>query len=204
MILPYQPRLHHAIFTALFSILFAYLWGWNGANAFLFACILFLAITTVIMLSLIEGSHYYSVTGYIEALVKMDSDLRNALAFHVPSLRLVAKRGQIQTMFDDTRVPVKYLHLFLQGTTKTQSGINTTPPKRDWNTAERPAWAWQEIYNWLADRNYVREYATGPDSYEYIGTAYQNLSVYYLSHSIPNLGSGMVQYANETEQVQDV
>lgn len=159
----------------------------------LFGAVVFLVITAAIMSSLIEGSHYYSVTAYIEALVKMDSDLRNALAFSVPSLRLIAKRGQVQTLFAETRATKQHIHLFLQDSTR-----DYTASKRDWHTAERPRWAWQEIYDYLLSRRMVGDISAGSESYPWVGSAYQSLAVYFLSQDVPNLG---MVYASEIDEV---
>jgi hypothetical protein len=178
----YIPRLAHAILTSATSIIFVWLWTLDDSSAWLYGAAMFFIITISIMFSLVEGSHYYSVTAYIEALVKMDGDLRNALAFSVPSLRLVAKRGQVMTLFAETHATKKHIHLFLQDSTREQ-----TASKRDWKTSERPAWAWLEIYNYLLSHKMVGAYSVGPESYPWIGTAYQNLAVYFLSQEIHNL-----------------
>ena len=153
------------------------------------------------MFTIAESVHYTSVTAYIEALVKMPADLRNALAFSVPSLRLTAKRGQVQTLFADTNATANHIHLFLRDSTKTSDGTVTTAPKRDWKTAERPPWAWQEIYDWMLEKKYVSPYSVGPDSYPYLGSAWQNLAVYFLSQPVPNLDAPRV-YADDISQVE--
>ena len=194
----YTPKLHHAIITALLSVLFAYAWAFtdgNAAKALLLGVGIFLVITAAIMAALLEGSHYYSVTAYIEALVKMDADLRNALAFSVPSLRLIATRGKVQTLFADTRATKEHIHLFLQDSTQAM-----TASKRDWHTTDRPRWAWEEIYSYLRARKMVGEYAVGPESYPWIGTAYHSMALYFLTQTIENLGSPMV-YASDEDEV---
>ena len=153
------------------------------------------------MFTIVESVHYFSVTAYIEALVQMDPELRNALAFNVPSLRLTSKRGQVQTLFADTNATAHHIHLFLQDSTKTSDGTVTTAPKRDWKTAERPAWAWQEIYDWMLKKQYVSLYSVGSDSYPYLGSAWQNLAVYFLSQPVPNLDAPRV-FADDISQVE--
>jgi len=103
------------------------------------------------------------------------------------SSNIISTAPRFAISFNDSGVPVRYLHLFLSDTKKDQTPLRT-PSKRDWVTAERPAWAWQGIYDWLLERRYVSLFSNGPDSYEYIGTAYQNLCVYFLTRPIPNLG----------------
>lgn len=194
----YQPKLSHAIFNTLLSILFAYLWSLTSdrtAKVMLFASIAFLIITAAIMLSLIEGAHYYSVTAYIEALVKMDTDLRNALAFNVPALNLIVTRGQIQTTFAGTKATREHIHLFLQDSTEYH-----TASKRAWCTADRPRWAWEEIYNYLLKYKMVGTYAVGNESYAWNGKAYMNMARYFLDQPVADLGSPMV-YASDTEEM---
>jgi len=192
----YKPKLSHAVFTSLISVMFCYLWAIakneRTANVMIFGTVLFLFFSGAILFMIIEYSHYYSVTAYIEALVKMDSDLRNALAFSVPSLRLIARRGQVNTLFAETRATKEHIHLFLQDSTQAQ-----TASKRDWHTTARPAWAWLEIYNYLRDNGKVGGYAVGPGSYPWIGTAYQSMSLYFLDQSIQNLDTDSRVYASE-------
>lgn len=192
----YTPKLSHAITTTLLMILFAYLWGEYGADAFKFGAVMFGAITVSIMVALLEGSHYHSVTAYIEALVKMDSDLRNALAFNVPSLRLIAKRGQVQTLFADTKASAEHIRLFLA-----DSNQATTASKRDWHTSQRPRWAWDEIYGYLLERGMIGAYSTGNESYPWRGSAYQNLCVYFLAADVPDLNA---IYASEAPSPADL
>jgi hypothetical protein len=192
----YQPKITHAGFSSLVSICFSYLWAIadseRKAMAMLFGVVLFLFISGAILFMVIEGAHYYSVTAYIEALVKMDSDLRNQLAFSVPSLRLIARRGQVETLFAETRATKQHIHLFLQDSTQAQ-----TASKRDWHTSERPAWAWEEIYTYLLEREMVGSFATGPGSYPWIGTAYQSMSLYFLTQDVQNLDTDSRVYASE-------
>ena len=197
---PYQPRLPHALFTTLLSILFAYLWAIAAteriARVMVYASMAFFAITIVIIFLMGEQSHYWSVVSYLEALIKIDPDLRNALALSVPSLRLVATRGRIAEVVDGTlHVEKKHLLLFLQDSTKEH-----TASKRDWHTTDRPLWAWNEIYQWLLKRGMVGEFAVGPDSYAWRGSSYHNLIVYWFgAYNIPDLGSEAQVYGMETE-----
>lgn len=159
-----------------------FLYGKYDSKAYLFGAIVFILMCGAILLTLLEGAHYFAVSRYIESLVKMDDDLRNALAFSVPSLRLIAHRGQVQTLFADTHATREHIHLFLIDSTKI-----TTASRRNWNTAERPRWAWDAIYAYLLEHKMVGGVASGPESYPWIGSAYQNLCVYFLSTSIPDL-----------------
>ena len=180
----------------MISVGFAWMFGEYGLPALSFGMVSFAIIAVACLLSLIESAHYLAVVSYIEALIKLDDDLRNALAFSVPSLRLIAHRGQVQTLFADTHATREHIHLYLIDSTKTN-----TASRRNWNTAERPRWAWDEICAYLLDHKMVGGVASGPESYPWVGTAYQNLSIYFLSASLPDLGSGMV-YASETDEVQ--
>jgi hypothetical protein len=189
----YIPRLSHAIFTAVLSVLCAFAWADNGNKGLIFGAIVFICMTGSIMLSLIESAHYFSVIGYIEALVKMDTDLRNALAFNVPALRLIAKRGTVLILFADTRATKKHIQLFLSDSTR-----EYTASRRNWTTAERPRWAWDEIYDYLLRRKMVGAFSVGPDSYPWIGSAYQNLCIYFLTESIQDLNAETREYAEDT------
>lgn len=193
----YHIRLSHVVFTSLICVFFSYLWAITKeytSLVMILAAGLFLVISCALLFVVVETSHYNSVTNYVEALVKMDSDLRNQLAFSVPSFRLIAKRGRVQTLFAETRATKEHIHLFLQDSTQAQ-----TASKRNWHTSERPAWAWEEIYTYLLDHKMVGSFATGPDSYPWVGTAYQNLCVYFLSQSIQNLEPESMVYASETK-----
>ena len=103
----YTPKLSQAVFTALVSVLFSYLWAIaeteKTAKVMVLGAVMFLALSSIIVFMIAESSHYFSVTAYIEALVKMDSELRNQLAFSVPSFRLVASHGSVRTLFAETR-----------------------------------------------------------------------------------------------------
>lgn len=195
---PYQPKLSHVIFTSLLSASFAYLWANTldrVSTVMLYAAGLFLAITIILVWLVGESSHYWSVTKYLEALVKIDSDLRNALALNVPSLHLIATRGHIKEVIDWTDISKEHWLLFLQDSTREH-----TASKRDWKTSERPAWAWQGIFEYLKEKKYISPYATGPDSYPWIGSAYMNLMVYWLGRrDVPNLNAEPRIYANEDD-----
>jgi len=194
----YEPKLHHAILTTLFSALFAYLWAVTQekvSTAFGWIALVFLGMTIVLLWLLAESSHYWSVTRYIEALVKIDPDLRNALALRVPALRLVATRGRVQTLFEDTHVSAEHFRLFL-----TDSDREHTVAERNWISSDRPRWAWKEIYDWcIRNRKVIPDSASGSHSYQWVGTAHQNLCVYYLNKPVYEINEDTRVFAEEEE-----
>lgn len=194
-----EPKLRYAIGLVFLSIVFAYVWAYTTERAALVsglvACAFFLASAMVIV-SQFENWHYWSVTRYLEALIKLDPDLRNALSLRVPALRLVATRGRVVTLFADTNVSAEHFRLFL-----TDSDRYHTVAERTWNTAERPRWAWLEIYEWLINHDYViPDSASGSRSYQWVGTAHANLCVYFLSRPVPNLNENTRVFAEEEEE----
>lgn len=197
---PYQPKLSHVVFISLLSLLLGYFWALTeGKVSTVLGCAaLAFVILAVYIAGLVgESSHYWSVTRYLEALVKVEPDLRNALAFHVPSLRLIATRGKVQTLFEDTNVSADHFRLFLMDSGKTPG---FTVPRRDWDTAERPRWAWDEIYEWLVRHDRVMpDSAAGSKSYQWRGTSYQNLLIYYLGTSIPKIDENTRVFASEDD-----
>ena len=148
-----------------------------------YAAIGFIIFTFILIFLFGESAHYWGVVRYLEVLLKLDPDLRNALALNVPFLRLTATRGKVETLFENTRATREHWFLFLQDSTP-----EYTASKRDWHTSERPMWAWTEIYEHLKKKKMVGTFAVGPDSYPWLGTAYRNLMVYWLGHQkIQNL-----------------
>ena len=65
----YEPRLSHAVMTAFVSIGFMFMYGKYDSKAFLFGAIVFILMCGAILLTLVEGAHYFAVSRYIEALV---------------------------------------------------------------------------------------------------------------------------------------
>lgn len=186
----YEPKVIH-IYLCLFIALASARMSFTdraGESAWVFGAIGFALLACFIALLVWFSSFYSYVARYVEALVKMDPDLRNALAFNVPTLRLIAKRGEIKELFEYTSATAEHLRLFLSDSTREH-----TASKRNWNTSERPRWAWQEIYQYLRDKRMVGEYAVGPDSYPWVGSAYQNLCIYWLTQPVPNLNESDVR-----------
>jgi hypothetical protein len=182
----YHPRLLHASLTAFLSIGFIVLSNGRGGNvlaAFLFGSCVFLGMTCVIVWMIAYNNHYDTVVRYMLAFVQLDPEQRSALAFHLPHLRLRATRGYVQQFFEDTRATGEHVRLFLVDSTP-----KNTSSQHAWNTAEKPRWAWEEIYDWLVRYGKVMpDSASGSHSYEWRGTAYQSMMLYWLGSSMPDL-----------------
>lgn len=182
----YSPRLYHAILTMFLSILLFALSDNKTGNiygALLFGSGAFFIMAASIVWMMVMSHHYYITIQYIEAYMKLDPVQRSELGFNVPFLRLVVSRGKPEQRFDDTRATVEHIRLFL-----TDSNSINTASQHSWNTAERPRWAWLEIYDNLVRRGKVRpDSSAGSHSYEWVGNAYHGLMFYWLTASVPNL-----------------
>ena len=184
----YQPKLLHASLASILSVCLIALSDRARGNVFtalIFGAIVFFGMTCVIVWMIAYSNHYDTVIRYIESFVKLDPEQRSALAFHLPSMRLRASRGQVQQLFEDTRATGEHVRLFL-----VDSDSLHTSSQRAWNTAEKPRWAWEEIYDWLVRHNKVNpDSAAGSHSYEWRGTAYQSMILYWLDSSVPDLNA---------------
>lgn len=185
--MPYSPKITHAVFTILLSVLlFALSDGMKGNmyGALLFGSGAFFIMAAAIVWMMVMSHHYDMVIRYIEAYMKLDPVQRSELGFNVPSLRLTVKRGKVSELFEDTSATIEHMRLFLVDSTSTN-----TAAERNWNTAERPRWAWGEIYDWCVRKGKVRDdSAAGSHSYEWIGNAYQGLMWYWVGRvNVPNL-----------------
>ena len=184
----YQPKLLHAYITTFISIgLLAISEKANGKvfAALVLGAAVFLGMTCVILWMMAYSDRYDTVVRYIESFIKLDPEQRSALAFHLPALRLRASRGQVGQFFEDTCATGEHIRLFL-----VDSDSGHTSSKHSWNTAEKPRWAWDEIYDWLVRTGKVEpNSAAGSQSYLWRGTAYQSMMLYWLSSSVPNLNA---------------
>lgn len=186
MLMHYEPRLSHiiglmAIFASI-AIAAAYVENERAFRTMIVIAILFLLLACVITWLLAQGYMYEIAIRYIETFIKADPEQRSALAFNVPTLRIRVTRGKAYTAFEDTKASAEHLRLFLQDSTE-----QYTAAERNWNTAERPRWAWQEIYYWLERHGKViADSASGSHSYQWVGSAYHAMLIYY-AMSIPNL-----------------
>ncbi len=182
----YTPRIHHAILTLFLSIaLFALSDNRTGNiyGALLFGSGSFFIMAASIVWMMALSHHYYVTIQYIEAYIKLDPVQRSELGFNIPSLRFTVRRGKVSELFEDTRASIEHMRLFLVDS----NSINTAA-ERNWNTAERPRWAWAEIYDWCVRNGKVRDdSAAGSHSYEWVGNSYNALMFYWLRSNVPNL-----------------
>ena len=182
----YQPKLLHASLSAFVFIGLIALSEKADGNVFtalILGAAFFFGIACVIVWLLAYSHHYDTVVRYIQAFILLDPEQRSALAFHLPSLRLRASRGVVQQFFEDTRATGEHVRLFL-----VDSDPIHTSSKHSWNTAEKPRWAWDEIYDWLVRKEKVEpDSAAGSQSYKWRGTAYQSMMLYWLGSSVPDL-----------------
>lgn len=159
----------------------------------MFGAVVFQGITWALIFSYIDTEHYEVQARFVESITRIDSDHLNAMAFNVPFLNLIATSKGVETTFDNTGIPIKYLHRFLN-----RSNAVTTSSRRDWHTAELPQFQYDRIRDYLWERKMITEEAAGNESYKWIGQAKNNLMVFYLKSTIPNLGVQAV-YAQETD-----
>jgi len=184
----YQPKLLHASITTIMAVALLALSEIASGNAFtalIVGAVAFLWMTAVIVWMIAYSNHYDTVVRYIDSFIKLDTEQRSALAFHLPHLRLRASRGVVGQYFEDTRATVEHVRLFIL-----DSDSIHTCSQRDWNTREKPRWAWEEIYEWLVQHGkVVKDSASGSHSYQWIGSAHQGMMFYYLDHSTPDLNA---------------
>lgn len=185
----YTPRIFHAVFTALLCIICLLLGTRFPRYSFAFdlgAFIFSIILVIVLILLVMDGRRIVidSMTDFAVAFGKLDDEGRAAMAFQFPTMRYEMKRGRVRAMFESTNVPIDMFKDFLL-----DSSAGQVSPERNWQTAERPAWAWLEIYTHLADKQLiVADSAAGSHSHRWVGNAYQHLCAYWLAgRSIPNL-----------------
>lgn len=178
------PKLIHAALTAFICIMFIAFCGYTEnprlllawkIGAFIFA-LLTVVITGLIVLEAINR-RVSVMTDFIHAFAKLDDEGRAAVAFEFPSMRYHMKKGVVREYFEDTNVSLETFRLFLQ--TSNEKYIS---PEREWNSAEKPRWAWLEIKGWLVTQGYVIEdsYA-GNHSWLWRGNSYRHLMAYWLA-----------------------
>lgn len=196
----YQPRLVHATLTTFIAIALFSLSTIARGNVFVAlvagSCI-FLTMTAVVINMVAYGHRYDTAISFIESYIRLDPGQREELGYHLPSLRLVARRGRAVQLFEDTRATAEHIRLFL-----VDSSREYVSAERDWNTAERPRWAWQEIYDWLVRNEKVyADSASGTHSYKWVGASYEAMMFYFVGSSVPDLnatGIPTAVYASES------
>jgi hypothetical protein len=181
--MPYVPKLIHAIITALICIglmLLGAKLSSRLAAAMNIGALIFAIMTVVVLWMLVVqtlGEHLERQTRFAEVFNMLDEEARRALAFQFPSMRYHMKRGIVRPYFENTEVPIEMFRHFLQ-----TSNDKYVSPRRDWYTAERPEWAWLEIMTWLEENDkIIPESAAGSHSWLWKGTAYQQLMAYWMA-----------------------
>jgi hypothetical protein len=199
--MPYVPKLIHAIITALICIglmLLGAKLSSRLAAAMNIGALIFAIMTVVVLWMLIVqtlGEHLERQTRFAEVFNMLDEEARRALAFQFPSMRYHMKRGIVRPYFENTEVPIEMFRHLLQ-----TSNDKYVSPRRDWYTAERPEWAWLEIMTWLEENDkIVPDSAAGSHSWLWKGTAYQQLMAYWMAgRKIANMNEPMIQYNSES------
>lgn len=189
----YTPKFHHAVITTLLLVLCMLassrvqgraITAWNvGA--------LSMAVITAVILALLimeALNHRVEVmTDFAREIGKLDDEARAMLAFEFPSMRYRMKKGIVREYFEDTNVSIETFRLFLQ-----TSNERYISPRRDWQTAERPEWAWIEIEQWLEARDYIiKDSAAGSHSWLWKGNSYRHLMAYWVGGRVQNLNREM-------------
>lgn len=188
-------------FVALFSFVcigFIALIGYTRNEMLIFAwktgAVIFAILAAILMIIVFLEAIDHRVqvmTDFIHEFAKLDDEGRAAVAFEFPSMRYHMKKGVVREYFEDTNVPLEMFRLFLQ--TSNEKYIS---PERDWNSKEKPRWAWLEIKDNLVGQGYVIEdsYA-GNHSWLWRGNAYRHLMAYWLA------GRKLENLNTETEMI---
>lgn len=185
-----QVTIWHAILAALATIGFMLLATKARGNTFmvlLLAAFLFFVLGSIIIYLLIIQARIEALreaTDYGMMLAKLDDNGRRALGIMFPAFSYQMHRGKLEQHFEKTNVPMDLFVLFLE-----DSGRDFIASERNWSTKDRPRWAWQEIYDWLWERDYIiPDSAAGSHSWRWNQGAYQLLCAYWLrGRSIPDL-----------------
>lgn len=122
---------------------------------------------------------------YAAKVSKLDPQQFNALGLKLPTLHATLYQGEVIELFEDTRAHVHHFIHFLN-----DSNDQQISPRRNWNSAEYPQWAWLEIKTWLAapSRKFIFEdSARGNHSWLWRGGSYRMLCTYWLARNIPNM-----------------
>jgi len=184
----YQPKLLHASLTTFIAIgLIAWSDGKEGNvfTALIIGAFVFIGMTVVIVQMIMYSNLWDTKGRYIESYIKMNPEQRSELGFRLPSLGLHVNRGQVELLFDDTYATAEHIRLFLVDSTPEH-----TASERDWNTEERPRWAWKAIYDWLVRNGKVyRDSASGSHSFKWIGNSYRSMMFYFLRSPVPDLNA---------------
>lgn len=178
----YSPKLHHAMITAAICLLLiasgAYTQKARILTAFTIGAWIFGFMTLVVLWMLIVNTlneRIDSMTELAKAYGQLDDEGRAAFAFQFPTMRYRMKRGDVREFFEDTNVPIKMFHEFLK-----TSNAKYISPERDWNSNNKPRWAWLEIKEHLEGQGYVQpESAAGSHSWLWVGESWEHLTAYW-------------------------
>lgn len=180
--IPYTPRLHHAVITVAICLICMLLgakyprvqWVWN-LGAFAFALMTAIVLALLVLEALNERVRV--MIDFANAIAKLDDEARAMMAFEFPHMQYRMKRGEVRAYFEDTNVSIEMFRMFLQ----TSNNIYISP-RRDWFTADRPEWAWIEIFDWLVANDKVfPDSAAGSHSWLWKGNSYQHLYAYWMA-----------------------
>lgn len=177
----YTPKLQHAIVTILLCMACLFL-GSKARGQVLFAwnsgAVLFFFLTCVVVWLLIlkaYDEHWEVLAQFAETYGRLDEEGRAALGFMKPTMRYKMKRGTVREMFEDTNATAEHFREFLR-----TSNSRYISPRRDWTTADKPSWAWDEIKAWLDKWNYVvPDSAAGSHSWLWSGDSFNHLKAYW-------------------------
>lgn len=177
------PKVSQAIFTAILIIVCLLLgtrFGGRYQSAMNWGAFAFAIITAIILyLLILDGldRHTDTITRFMESFSKLDDEARIATAFAFPAMRYRMKRGKVREFFEDTNVPIEMFRLFL-----TDSNDRYIAPERNWNTSDRPRWAWIEIKEYLESNKYIiADSASGSHSWLWSGNSYRHLMAYWMA-----------------------
>lgn len=179
-----SQRLFYAALSAFVCIGFIAACGYTENArvllAFKIGAWIFAIITAIIMGTIVAEEYYRSVevvTDFMREFGKLDDEARAAVAFRFPAVRYHMKSGLVRGYFEDTNVPMETFRLFLQ-----TSNDKYISPRRDWYTAEKPEWAWIEIYDWLVENDKIYpDSASGNVGHLWRGNSYQHLTAYWMA-----------------------
>lgn len=198
----YVPKIHHAIITIAIVMLLIAL-GARAQGRLLialnFGALLYLVMTIIILWMLVLKSydeHWETLSEFAKVYNQLDDEARAALGFAFPTMAYRMKRGEVRGYFESTNVTIDQFRLFLQ-----TSNDKQISPRRDWYTKDAPEWAWEEIKEWLEDKNYIiQDSAAGSHSWLWNGEAYKHLMAYWMAgRELKNIGEPSRLYAYEEE-----
>lgn len=206
----YSPKLHHAMITTAICLLCmaatAYTQKPPIVKAWMIGFWMFFTLTAVVVVMLLMNSFNDQTreqTDWMIAYGKLDEEGRAVMGFHFPTMRYRMKKGDLLEMFEDTNVPAEMFHEFLR-----TSNAKSISPERDWNSKEKPRWAWLEIEEFLEEEGYIKPDSwAGSHSWLWHGESWNHLKAYWRagiklrSTNEPVMGELGREYAYEEEDL---